>query len=1451
MRRRSLRTPLAVLASTTLALTLTGPPLAGAAPDEGDVAVDDPAPVPAPTGEQPESASGLWIVQLEEPPLARYDGGVDGLAATSPRVTGEEQLDVAAPESRDYLRHLAELQEETGLQIEDLLGRDIAVEETYSYAVNGMALRVSAEEAGAIADLPGVAAVEPDQVWQPETDVSNDLIHTPTVWAGETGTGVGTRGEGVLVGMLDTGVNPDHPSFAAEDGDGYVHENPFGSGTYLGVCADPEATTYEDICNDKLVGAYNFTSDRTARDGNGHGSHTGSTMAGNKHTAVFAVGADEYQLTVQGVAPRANVISYKVCTDFGCLSTASVSAVEQAIADGTDVLNYSISGPDNPWNNAVDAAFLSAYEAGIFVSASAGNDGPGAGTVAKTAPWNAAVAATNSPRLIAHDVSVTAPAPVPDEVTGLAGVPGTGPGVTAPVSGELREASVADPGNIRGCEPFPAGAFDGAIALIERGDCNFSVKVDHAEDAGALAVVVANQFEGPPVVMGALESTGIPAVMVAKEEGVTLRDFVVAHPGTQVTVDSGTVLTTTDAWSRMVTDFSSRGPSDFDLLAPTYAAPGRNILAATAAAGDDAVRYEFMQGTSMAAPHGAGAAALLHALHGDWSPAMIRSALASTADDEGLLKDDGLTPADPFDVGSGLLDLDAAGRVGLVMDESHEDFVAANPATGGDPTTLNLPAFVDQNCLEVCTFTREVTSVADATATYSASVTAPEGVTLTVEPTEFTLEPGATQQITLTADVGSLVGGDHLFGELRLDTDATHANDTEVSDVHYPVVLVKGEAEIVVTPGELSSTLGVDEQAGHVLTVGNTGGADMEWALTEEGEGCALPAWLTVDPTSGGILAGASQEVSVTLDSAGMAGGAYDATVCLASNDPHTPVAGVAVTLEVVEIPVVAVDTPEASAAQPGGTVTSTTLTVGNTGYGVLNWTLADPEAGPSDERIAQLRDGVLLVPNSTTATRGVMAFDAEDGTLLDPSFIPHENFGDSSLYTPKKVLPKLDGTGFLLSDQVQHVITEYDLDGNFLGFFAPTRDGEDRTIMQNVRGMAWSPEDTLVVAVASGENGGSLVQFDQDGTYLGRYAEKGLGGLSGPWDVLFRDDDLLVADSTAKQILSLAADGSSAHDPFVDRINWPEQLAETPEGTVLTANWSTSSSTDFGRGVQEFSADGEHLAEFTVDGATSFAGVHPLGNGNILATTEDGVVEIDRASGDATFEQVGGRGHFVTEVRLPDLMPCVTPDEVSWLSAEPASGEAARGEVDEVTLYLDSTGLEPGDHTAQLCVSSDDPATPYVPVPVTLTVTDATCDTTVTDQHAGALTVSGELACLAAGSRVDGPVTVSGGGGLFADDATVAGPVTARRAGAVEVTDSELLGPVTARQVDGALLLDGNAIGGSVTLQANSTGERAILVAENTVGGVLTCRQNTPPPTNDGRPNTVNGVRTGQCADL
>ena len=1313
---------IAVSAALALGLTLAAPQLAQARVVDDDRAAsvggEEAAGSPLTAERAPdalaESPTGLYFVLLEDAPLAMYRGGVDDLAATSAEATGQSRLDTDSAASRAYLDHLAQAQDDATRQVEDLLGHDVHVADAYRYALNGFAAELSPEEAAAVLQLPGVSTVLPDEQRTLDTDLSNELIGSPAIWAGETGPDLGTYGEGVIVGMIDSGVNPDHPSFAATDGEGYTHTNPYGSGTFVGVCAD-DAESPEDICNDKLIGAYDFVT-QTATDTDGHGSHTGSTMGGNAHEAVFDVGSTTWTLPVSGVAPRANVISYKVCALL-CPGTASVAAVEQAILDGTDVLNFSISGPDNPWNNAVDLAFLSAFEAGIYVAASAGNNGPEVGSVSKTAPWNATVAATNSPRVIAHDVSVTAPEPVPEELTGLAGVPGSGPGVTEPLTAALREASVVDPGNGTGCEAFPDEVFADALALIERGDCDFSAKVNNAEDAGALGVVMVNQFPGPPVVMGGLESTGIPAVMLANDEGMALRDFVVEHPDTEVRMDSESVRTVNDGWTGIVTDFSSRGPSDFDLLAPTFAAPGRNILAATSPSGEDASTYEFMQGTSMSSPHGAGAGALLRGLHPEWSPAMIRSALASTADPTGMRKDDGSTAADPYDVGSGFLDLAAAGRVGLVLDETGENFQDANPATGGDPRTLNLPAFVDQNCLGTCSFEREVTNVADVATAYSASLVAPDGVPMTVEPTSFTLEPGATQTLTVTADVSDLVGGEALFGDIALQTDGTHANGAEIADVHYPVVLVKGEAQMVVEPTELTSLLGVDEAAEHTLTVTNAGGAPMEWAVAG-GDECTLPDWAAADPASGTVAAGESAEVTVTFDSADLAGGEYAASLCLESNDPHTPVATVALALEVVEVPVVDVDRTEIAVTQPAESTGTEPLTVGNTGYGILDWTFEDEDAGPSQERIDQLREGVLLVPNSSRDHRGVMAFDPQDGTLIDAEFIPHFDFSDSTLYTPNQALANADGTGFLVADQIRNVITEYDLDGNFRGFFAPSPEGEDRSIMQNIRGMTWSPEGTLMVTVATGVNANSVIELDAEGNYLGHFIEPGLDGLTGPWFVTFRDEDVLVSANGSEAVHSFSTDGSTANEPFATELRWPEQTAETAEGTVLVANWSTG--TGFlDRGVHEYSADGAHLGHYDAPG-NSYAGVHPLGNGNFLTTTEQGVFELDR-DGAVTEHHTGGRGRFISPVAMPDLMACVTPDEVPWLEVDPASGQTPRDAVEELDLVIDTAGLEPGsEHAVTLCVSSNDPDTPYVPVLVELTVTEAVPDPVVIDRIAG-----------------------------------------------------------------------------------------------------------------------------------
>jgi subtilisin family serine protease len=1408
--------------------------------------VDQSAREPA-DGPAAEPASGLWLVRLTGPSLAAA-AAPEGRVAARYRAPGDDRLDPGTSASRAHLAGLARQHEAALDTIEATLGRPVTVAHSYRNVVNGLAVAVDAAEAARLAELPGVAGVEPDRSLTLDTDVSHELIGSAPVWEGETGSGLGTRGEGVIVGMLDTGINPHHPSFAAVAGDGYRHTNPYGPGNYTGVC-DPDHPRHEDICNDKLIGAWRMISGTGAQDDNGHGSHVGSTIAGNWHEARVTVGGTTHTRVIQGVAPRANIISYKVCTIL-CSSVASVAAVDQAISDGVDVLNYSISGPDDPWRNSVDQAFLEAFAAGIFVAASAGNDGPEAGTVAKTAPWNATVAATTHHRVIAHRLDVTTPAP--PELSGLAAVPGEG-SPTAPLTGQLRYADTVDPGNEKGCDPFPAGSFGGALALILRGDCNFSVKVDNAAEAGATGVVVYNQSAGPPLAMGGLEGVTIPAVMVGNADGVRLRDHLVASAGTpvEIAVSTGTEVLIDEDWADVVAEFSSPGPSRFDLLAPTFAAPGRNILAAYAEQDGDPVQYGILQGTSMASPHAAGAGALLTALHPDWSPAQIRSALAVTADREGILKPDGVTPADPFDIGSGRINLERAGRAGLTLDETREDFLAANPAAGGDPRTLNLPAVVDHHCDQVCSFTREVTSVAGVSAAYTAQVGAPDGVTVTVDPAQFTLAPGATQRLTITVEVTGLLREDWLFGTVDLVTDATHGLDgPPVAGAHLPVAVLPAQPALTVDPVRISSSaLDVNETEVHTVTLGNEGAVALTWRVTEDGTGCALPGWVEVIPAEGTVAPFGTAQVEVRFDATGLDdGGVFTASLCLASNDPVQPVATIELELTVVPIPVVEV-TPASLAGEPlpAGLVTRHTVTVRNVGHGVLDWTLADEDAGPSGERLALLRGGVLLVPNQTTGA--VMAFDQQTGELLDEEFIPWHQFDpdrDSPFsYSPIHLLPNATGDGFLLSDQLRWVITEYDLAGNFRRVFAPTT-GERGEIIGNIRGMSWSPWGTLLVTVASGDNADSIVELDADGDYLGTFIPPGLDELDSPWYVLPREGDILVSASGSEAIHSFALDGTTANDRFAG-LNWPAQLVELDNGNILTVNWSGGD----GPGVREFDRDGNLIGRYVASGS-SYKGVHELGNGNLLVTTSTGVHEIDRV-GEVFDTKASGIGtaRYITHVRLPDAQPCVTPAEVPWLSVEPEAGATGAGAATELTVTLDTTGLAPGTHRAQLCLTSDDPATPLVRVPVSVEVTDQRCDQVVAGRRNGPLAVADGTTCLAPGAVQRGPVLVQPGAGLVAIEATVSGPVIAAGATAVVISDSQVDGPVSVRRSGGSVRLIGNQLSGAVTLTGNRTGEAPSLVSGNVVNGALWCTANQPPPVDGGVPNTVTGVKGGQCADL
>jgi subtilisin-like proprotein convertase family protein len=244
----------------------------------------------------------------------------------------------------------------------------------------------------------------------------------------------------------------------------------------------------------------------------------------------------------------------------------------------------------------------------------------------------------------------------------------------------------------------------------------------------------------------------------------------------------------------VVAGFSSRGPSAFESNKPDIIGPGVSILAAFAG---DPTEFGSISGTSMSSPHNAGSAALLRALFPGWTPQEIKSALMLTSKNTGLTKEDGVTPADPFDVGAGRMDLNFAAKTGLVMHETTLKFFQADPTAGGDPKTLNIASVKSDQCVGTCSWTRRFRSVAADPVTYDATMDLPAGVTGSVTPANFTVNPGQTVTLTIEVDVSGATPETWNFGEVVLtpqgagatpgsDTFTTAAAPVAIPDNQYP-----------------------------------------------------------------------------------------------------------------------------------------------------------------------------------------------------------------------------------------------------------------------------------------------------------------------------------------------------------------------------------------------------------------------------------------------------------------------------------------------------------------------------------------------------------------------------------------------------------------------------------------------------------------------------------------
>ncbi|WP_051426003.1 S8 family serine peptidase [Jiangella gansuensis] len=805
-----------VLAATTLAAGS----LALAVPDGGGAV----SPSPSSYGD------GSYVVVLTEPPAATYEGGVAGLRATAP--AEGEKMRAESRAVRDYRGHLRERQD----AVADAVGADPLYQ--YTVAVNGFAAELSGEQAADLAADPGVLAVVPDTPRTVDTVKSPDflgLTGDDGVWAGLGGPA--DAGRGVVVGVIDSGIWPESASFAgAELGDEPSDEVgvPYRTSDtetamlkadgelFTGECEPGEDWT-ADLCNSKLVSARYFEDGFVAnvppehrdpderistRDGDGHGTHTASTAAGN-HDVPMSVNGRDFG-SGSGMAPGAAVAAYKVCWEDddastgGCYPSDSVAAIDQAILDGVDVINYSISGATDTVIDPVELAFMSAASADIFVAVSAGNSGPDASTVAHNSPWLTTVAASTH---VAYEGTVELGdgqrfrgAMISD-----VGVPEQTPLVYA------RDIAVdgADPAQAALCAPetLDAAQAAGALVLCDRGAYDRVAKSAEVQRAGGVGSVLGNV--APAETVNA-DFHVIPTTHLAADAAAVVREYAGTDGATAaLLVGDQTDLPPTPA--PVLAGFSSRGPAlanGGDVLKPDIAAPGVDVLAAVAPAPHGGNDFDFVSGTSMASPHVAGLAALIRGAQPEWSAMAVKSAMMTTAYD--LQTADGGVDRDRFHAGAGHVDPSRFLSPGLVYESGVDDWLSFIEGTGEDtgipgvepidPSDLNQPSIAVGSLPGKQTVTRTVTALTPGL--YRASVSVP-GFTARVTPSVLYFgRPGQTKTFEVTLTRTSAPLDEYAHGSLTWSGGGTTAR----SPIVARPVAVSAPAEVSGTgsTGELT-----------------------------------------------------------------------------------------------------------------------------------------------------------------------------------------------------------------------------------------------------------------------------------------------------------------------------------------------------------------------------------------------------------------------------------------------------------------------------------------------------------------------------------------------------------------------------------------------------------------------------------------------------------------------
>ncbi|WP_309066673.1 S8 family serine peptidase [Microbacterium sp.] len=823
------RTPLRVTAAVSLAALFIGSTATAGFAAQG---VTHPAPV--------EGTPGHYIVLLKGDPLATYDGDTKGLKATKPKKG--EQLDATSSDSQKYIAHLRNEQRKLAKQA------GVTPDVEYQVALNGFSADLTGAQVDKLRASKDVLGVFADTVRHPQAQSSTDFLGLGSDTDGTGGVweqlgGVDSAGDGVVVGVVDTGIAPEHPSFAGEKLKKQTNKKsagqPYTDGSYVyyekadgNTFRSPVVTGQDWDKHDyttKLVGGQYFHTGAKAagfdfqhdylspRDGDGHGSHTASTAAGNFGVPASVEGVDFG--TISGVAPAAKVSAYKACyvgpdttvtDDDICALSDLVAAIDAAVADGVDVINYSIGGgsatsvlePD-------DIAFFNAAAAGVFVAVSAGNAGPDPATADHASPWYTTVAASTIPTWEGtvrfegfEEAGASVSVPFGQEVTG--------PSIYAGDAAAGESANLCLPGTL------DAAKVAGHIVVCDRGSNARAEKSQVVKDAGGVGMVLVNVPGGADSLDNDFHA--VPTVHLSSVHREAVLAYVRGGADRPITlIGENTTGETTPV--PQVAGFSSRGPmhaDGSDIMKPDVAAPGVAILAATHNAVDADPTFGILSGTSMASPHVAGLAALYFGERPDAPPAEIKSALMTTAYD--TVNADGSANTDPFAQGAGQVDpkryfepgllylSGAADWAAFIEGKGLVDFEGIEPIDGSDLNGASISIGTLATAQKV---TRTVTATAAGTYTAEASV---PGVNVTVEPSTLSFsKAGESKTFTVTFDNATAPVETWATGSLTWKGEA--------GDVRSPIAVFPVTAD---APAEVAGT-GTDGSADVEITSGVDG----------------------------------------------------------------------------------------------------------------------------------------------------------------------------------------------------------------------------------------------------------------------------------------------------------------------------------------------------------------------------------------------------------------------------------------------------------------------------------------------------------------------------------------------------------------------------------------------------------------------------------------------------